>query len=104
MSRLTLDNATGYRSNSLDLPGRRAPLGPGEKIVSGRTSDGYSIATRVRTGTPDAERLAGDAAERRQYMADRRRLAAIFDDKAHVAEKADLLARLSRPTWPTHDH
>ncbi|WP_225753971.1 hypothetical protein [Actinotalea sp. Marseille-Q4924] len=46
--------------------------------------------------------LARGVAERRADVAARRRLSTIWDDPAHATEKADLLARLSRPTWPRY--
>lgn len=49
---------------------------------------------------PRPTRLAPGVAERRADVAARRRLSDVWDDAAHTVEKADLLARLSRRTWP----
>ena len=72
--RLNLDGVREYRSDPLidrPLPGTRRPA-----------------------------LLAPGVAERRAEVAARRRLATIWDDPTCRAEKADLLAHLSRPTWP----
>lgn len=51
---------------------------------------------------PRPTRLAPGVAGRRADVAARRRLSTIWDDPAHADEKAELLARLSRPTWPRY--
>lgn len=74
--RLTLDGASRFRSDALF----DRPLPP------------------PRPRAP----LAPGVAERRDDVAARRRLSTIWDDPARAAEKAALLARLSRPTWPLY--
>lgn len=70
--------------------------------VQGYRSDPVSDRPLPRTRRPAP--LAPGVAERRAEVAARRRLSTIWDDPACRTEKADLLARLSRPTWPLHAH
>lgn len=58
------------------------------------------VFDRPLLGAPIETRLAPGVAERRAEVASRRRLTTIWDDRTHTAEKAALLAALSRPKWP----